>query len=454
MALNQFDPFSYKDPPRFDVTPSYISDTARSLVSTTASVCQDIVNRIKPEEATFNNTIRPLAEDENTRSERENHLRFFTSTSPIKELRDASNAAVTILNDGEIDFCSQRNLFLLIDSIMDTAQKSHSPPIDDQSMYYLTKLHRRFLANGCGIVDDAVRNDLVAKKKRINDLARECRKNMADERTGIWLTREELQGIPISILDRLKTGDGEYNGRLWLPTKTPFTIPGMDHVISESTRQKIHYAVINRMPDNIPLFREMTLLRDETARLLGWPNHFAFKTSQKMVKTPETVKQLLSEIRKSITPLAERLANELLALKSSEAEARGNNQPVENLKLFYWDRSYFLERLGEKTRRVDAVIPEYFELDTTLHKLLAIYEHLLGVRFVPVDTAAHAASGKQLVWHEDVRMFSAWKVDGESPEFLAYAYLDFFPREGKFTHVGQYTLQRVNVSPTFSSRGI
>ncbi|KAF2724833.1 zincin [Polychaeton citri CBS 116435] len=445
MAANQLDPFSYKHPPLFDATASSIVDEARAIVAATVSVCNHVSAKIKPDQADFDNTVRPLAENENARSKRENYLRFYASTSPSRDLRDASNVVASMLNDAETDFFSQRDLFILVDKVMDKIKEGSLRPPDDESMHYLSKFHQRFLANGCGIADDARRSEFVTKKKRATDLARECRKNMADEKTGLWLTREELHGVPERIVSQLIEGDGEHAGHLWLPTKAPFSVPAIDSATRESTRKKIHYAVVNRMPHNVPLFREMTLLRDETARLLGWPNHFAFKTSQKMVKTPDVVCSLLSEVRAALAPVAEELAKDLLELKREEAEARG--EPSCDLKLFFWDRGYFLKQSNEKVRSTDASVSEYFELDTTLQKLLDLYEHLFGVRLVLVNTVADALSDKKLTWHEDVRMFSAWLVDDEEPRFLAYAYLDLFPREGKYTHNGHYALQRRYLKP-------
>jgi len=42
-------------------------------------------------------------------------------------------------------------------------------------------------------------------------------------------------------------------------------------------------------------------------------------------------------------------------------------------------------------------------------------------------------------------MYSVWDVDGSNEEFLGYAYLDFFPRDGKYTHRGCYSLQQVGL---------
>ncbi|WPG97469.1 zincin [Acrodontium crateriforme] len=441
MAADRADTFVHQQPLLFDATALSITAEAQALIDGTTCVSSSILAHISPANANFENTILPLVEDENIRSVRENYLRFHASTSPSQDLRDASQRAATMLNDAETDFFSERRLFALVRSVMVKAKQGSIQLPDAESMHYLSKLHGRFIANGCGIDDDLRRNDFITKKKRVNDLARECRKNLADEKTGLWLTHNELEGVSESLLSRLVAGEGEQAGYLWLPTKAPFSTPALTDSAHESTRKKIYYAVMNRLPLNVALLREMTLLRDELARLLGWPNHLAFKTSQKMVGSPDMVQKLNSEIRLGLTPVAESLAQEFLHLKIKEAKSRG--EPTEDLQIFFWDRYFFQKlRKGLASMSTHAPTSEYFELDNTLNKLFGMYEHLFGVRLVPVDIAANPALDKKLVWHDDVRMFSAWNIDGEKPEFLAYAYFDLFPRDGKYTNAGQYTLQR------------
>ncbi|KAK4500398.1 hypothetical protein PRZ48_008587 [Zasmidium cellare] len=440
MADPKFDSFSHKTPPSFDTTATNIKFDAQALIETTSSLCRRIVDSVTSETATFDNTVRPFAEDENSKSEKENHLRFYASTHPDKELREASYAVTDLFNIAEADLFSRTDYFALVDSVMSKVQSSKPLSLDDELMYYLIKFHQRFVMNGCGITDEQTRETFVSKKKRISELAKQSRKNMANEKTGLWLTRNELRGMDESFVGKLTEGVDEHAGYFWVPTKTPYSVPIFNHATDEATRKKVYYAVWNRMPDNVPMHRELVLLRDETARLAAWPNHFAFKTSQKMMKTPEAVHKLLAEVRAALTPVAEKTAEQLLELKV--AEATSGEESVENVKLFHWDRAYFETKLDEQAGNAESLTSEYFELNTTLGKLLDIYIQIFGVKFVPVEGTSREVLDQGLVWHEDVQMFSVWDVDEAEPGFLGYAYLDLFPRDGKYTHAGQYALQR------------
>jgi metallopeptidase MepB len=69
-------------------------------------------------------------------------------------------------------------------------------------------------------------------------------------------------------------------------TKLPHPNNVLARAKSENTRKKIYYAIKNRLPQNIPLFRELVLARDTLARMLGYSSYLAYKTADKMVKPP------------------------------------------------------------------------------------------------------------------------------------------------------------------------
>ncbi len=235
-------------------------------------------------------------------------------------------------------------MFLLIDSIASRVEES-IPPLDRESRYCLQKLHRRFYPNGCGIESGAQREKFAMKKKRIGDLVRECNKNFTEEAAGLWLTKDELEGVPNSTISRLKPGEGDNAGKLWLPTKVPFSTPALSYARREETRKRIYYVIQNRMAANVTLFREIVLLRDETARMLSYADYMTLRTADKMVRSPEVVAQYLSEVRTAIDPLVAREIEELLRIKEDEAEARGHVAD----RLFFLDILYFSKKRRRKT---------------------------------------------------------------------------------------------------------
>jgi len=78
--------------------------------------------------------------------------------------------------------------------------------------------------------------------------------------------------------------------------------------------------------------------------------------------------------------------------------------------------------------------------------MLRIFEELFGLVFVEItgeerDKISETGKGSDIVWHEDVQLFSVWDDEGEGGEFVGYLYLDLHPRPGKYGHAANFNLQ-------------
>lgn len=428
-------------PPLFNATPTSLVLDAQKLVDGTKRVWDDIVATTTAQTATWDNTISPIIHDENHKSTALRVLRFYASTSPVPELRAASQEATTLFNNAEVDLYARRDMFSLVDAVV----RGPLGDLDGESRYYLERLHRKFYRDGCGITDATVKEQFETRSKMLQDLGREANKNLHEEKTGLWLTPDELDGVPTGFTNSLRRGDGDNEGKLWLPTKVPQSGPVLANAKQEATRKKVYYAIQNRMPANVGLHRQMVLLRDETARMLGYDNHAAFRIADKMMKTPDTVNEFLDQIRHNLVPRGAQLVDEMLQLKRAEAAATGGGTTD---KVFLWDQAYYVRILDDKERLPNQNISEYFELRTTLAKLLGMFEQLFSLRFeeITAEEQETIGGGEPLIWDPDVLMYAVWDRC-EEPAFMGYAYLDFYPREGKYSHGGHYSLQQGFLKP-------
>ncbi|PNP56000.1 hypothetical protein THARTR1_03937 [Trichoderma harzianum] len=428
-----------QSPTSFDATPSSLIEEAKALIDHTRTIWDEVALNVKPDYATFENTIIPIVTDENQKYTRLRILRFYSSTSPSKDLRDASNSATSMINDADMELYSRVDIYHLVTAVWSGIHQDRKD-LDDESIYYVEKLHRKLRQNGCGITDVGRKQAFEQAQKRIQELVKQCAANLHEDTSGIWLSIKELEGVPEKIPAQLKQGEADHEGQVWVKTKVPHPFKIISHAKSEDTRRKVYYAMKNRLPQNIALFRELVLRRDEVARLLEYPNYLAYKTSDKMVRTPEKVINIVDEIRQRIRPHAVKVANELLDLKIKDAIARG--ETAEDQKLFLWDQSFYAGIKLQHESKIRSTISEYFELYHTLDKLLELLGHIFDTLFEPI-TPEHQSllgDGKPLVWHNDVSIYAVWDTR-KSDEFLGYAYFDFFPREGKYGHGGSYATQ-------------
>ena len=445
-------------PIAFDATPSSLVQEAQTLIDRSRTAWDGVVSSAAADlaNATFNNTIRPIIDDENAKLARTRLLRFYASTSPSKELREASHAATTLLNNSDAELLSRPDVFVLVDAVMRNMEKDASSALhlnddddddDGQTKYYVHKLHRAMRMNGCAIPEPGIKETFEQANKRVKELTRKCLENFEEDDSGIWLTAEELDGVPRDYLDRLRKGDGDDNeGKLWVKLKPPGADMVMSYARLAATRKQVYHARCNRLPKNVSLFRELVLARDTVARLLGFPHYLAYKTSQKMVRTPEAVVASLRAIERRIWPAVLRGVDELRSIKAEDESADG-------AKFFLWDDFYY-DRIRDEREApaYDVDLAEYFELYHTLDGLLSVFGRLFDTRIERITEEQQRrlfdngeVAGGPFVCHEDVMMYAVWDTREPAPQdsFIGYAYFDLFPHEGKYGHRGNYTIQWV-----------
>jgi len=186
------------------------------------------------------------------------------------------------------------------------------------------------------------------------------------------------------------------------------------------------------------------LLRDEAARMLGYPNHAAFRIEDKMAKVPETVNTFLADLRSKLAAGGVKERRHLLELKQKDEESRGLKSDD---KFCLWDYRFYDRMMVEQEYSIDeGKVAEYFPLQSTVQGMLEIFEKLFGLVFVKLDAKERgriSPTGKaeDIAWHEDVIIYSVWDDASEGDGFVGYLYLDLHPRQGKYGHAANFNLQ-------------
>jgi metallopeptidase MepB len=399
-----------------------------------------LVKDVTIDRAVFKNVLLPVALDDNKMAIESHIIGFYQAVSTDKALRDASTDAEKLLDDFSIESSMREDVFKLVDAVL---QKKES--LDPESQRLLEKDHKSYIRNGLNLPAGSQRDRFKEIKQRLSAISIEFQKNLNEEQGGIWFSREELDGVPDDVVDGLKIGEGENEGKLWLTFKYPDLFPTLKYATNAETRKRVFVENENKCNDNVPLFREAILLRDEAARLLGYSNHAEFRIEDKMAKTPKTVDDFLGDLRTRLAPGGKKEIEQLLELKKQDLKARSLSD--DDSKYFLWDHRYYDRLMLERDFSLDQqVIAEYFPLQTTIQGMLKIFEELFGLAFVEItgeDRTALADGGKgsDIVWHEDVQVFSVWDDEGEGAGFVGYLYLDLCPRDGKYGHAANFNLQ-------------
>ncbi|MCJ1314153.1 hypothetical protein MMC25_007833 [Agyrium rufum] len=439
-------------PPLFVATPSSVVADMKRIIEEDRKKENEYAKSIKPEEATFDTVLLPMAHDQDKMALEVNILGFYQAVSTDSALRDASTEADKLMSDYGIESSMREDMFALVDAVY---QKK--PELETESQLLLEKSRKVFIQYGLGLPAGAQRERFKVIKKRLSDLAITFQKNLNEENGGIWFTRDELEGIPDNVLETLAVGEGENKGKLRLTFKYPDYFPTIKYAKKESTRREVRMQYENKNMENVPLFKETMVLRDEAARMLGYPNHAAFAIEDKMAKTTEWVDHFLGDLRERLTKGGREEVAHLTEYKQKDMTSQGLGKEYDG-RFYMWDHYFYNRIMEEEEFKVDQQkISEWFPLSSTIRGMLQIFEDLFGMVFVEIvgeDRAAISTTGKgdDVVWHPDVQMFSVWDDEGEGGEFIGYLYLDLHPRDGKYGHAANFNIQPGFIQPNGSRR--
>ncbi len=161
--------------------------------------------------------------------------------------------------------------------------------------------------------------------------------------------------------------------------------------------------------DNNATILEILRLREESAKLLGFPTFAAYRLEDSMARTPEAVRSLLERVWKPARAQALRDRDDLQALVTEEGG---------NFALAPWDWRYYAEKLRQaKANFDDAAIKPYLALDHMIAAAFDCATRLFGVTFSERKDVP--------VWHPDVRV---WEVKDSAGRHKALFYGDYFAR--------------------------
>jgi metallopeptidase MepB len=438
-------PQAYKKPPQappvFTGSPKSIVEDTRRMIEKSRSLEDTIVAEIEAQDASFRDVLLPIALDENDSGLISHIIGFYQSVSTDQAVRDASTKAEQLMDDFSIESSMREDVYKLVEEVTKKNEK-----LDAESQRLLEKTHKHYIRHGLGIPAGPKRDRYKEIKKRLSQLCIIFSKNLNEEVGGIWFDRKELEGVPEDVMSLFAKGESENAGKVRMTFKYPDVFPTLKYAKNPATRKRVYLANENKLPQNIPIFREVILLRDEAARLLGYPNHASFIIEDKMAKTPKTVDDFLGDLRQRLKKGGESERKALTDLKEQDLKSRGMEKSIDG-RYYIWDNRFYDRLMLEKHYSVDQeLISEWFPLETSIRGMLTIFEKLFGMTFVEItgaDRASISPSGKgdDIVWHPDVQVFSVWDSEDQGSGFVGYLYLDLHPREGKYGHAANFNLQ-------------
>src|SRR3954449_11808350 len=289
-----------------------------------------------------------------------------------------------------------------------------------EQLRLLERTYTRFHRAGAGL-DEAAKKRMAEINERLAHLGTAFSHHLlADEQEWYMeLGEGDRDGLPESFVAAAKAAAEERGlpGKAIVTTSRSSMEPFLKSSTRRDLRERIYKAFIargdnNNANDNTAIIGEILGLREESARLLGFPTFAAYRLEDSMAKTPEAVRGLLERVWK---PARARALADRDALQALIAEEGGN------FTLAPWDWRYYAEILRQRRANFDdAAIKPYLVLDHMIEAAFDCATRLFGITFSERKDVP--------VWHPDVRV---WEVKGADGKHKALFYGDYFARPSK-----------------------
>src|SRR5580700_10176348 len=289
-----------------------------------------------------------------------------------------------------------------------------------EQMRLLERTYTRFHRAGAGL-DEAAKARMAEINERLAHLGTTFSHHLLgdEQEWSMELAEGDRDGLSDSFVAAAKAAAEERGmaGKAILTLSRSFVEPFLKTSPRRDLREKVYKAFVARgdngnANDNNATIVETLALREESARLLGYPTFAAYRLEDSMAKTPEAVRGLLERVWRPARARALRDRDDLQALVAEEGG---------NFALAPWDWRYYAEKLRQiRANFDDAAIKPYLALDHMIDAAFDCATRLFGLTF---------SERKDIpVWHPDVRV---WEVRDRDGKHQALFYGDYFTRPSK-----------------------
>ena len=286
-----------------------------------------------------------------------------------------------------------------------------------EQMRVLTLYRRMFVRAGAGL--SAVQSERMAEvMARLASLGTRFSQNVLAEERGWYLalSEEDLEGLPAFVVAMARAAGRErgLNGPVVTLSRS-LIVPFLQFLTKRSLRQQVYEAWVARgangnVHDNRAVATETLRLREERAKLLGYPSFAAYKLEPEMAKTPEAVRGLLMRVWEPARKKALADGAVLQAMRAKDGIA-GPLEP--------WDWRYYSEMRRRAEHDLDeAALKPYLSLEAMLGAQFDCATRLFGLEFRELSLP---------LYHADARI---WEVT-RGGALVALFIGDYFARGSK-----------------------
>ncbi len=301
-------------------------------------------------------------------------------------------------------------------------EQRDSLKLDLESQRLLQITYDEFVHSGAKL-SDADKVELKKLNEEISTLANSFSTKVLDAtKNGAFATSDKgaLAGLSdAQIAGAQQAAQSRKQEGYVLPLQNTTQQPDLSSLSARATRETLFENSWNRAEhgeanDTRDTIARMAQLRAQRAKLLGFPNHAAWKLQDQMAKTPDAAMKFLDALVPGATAKAASEGKDIQDL--IDAQKGG-------LTLQPWDWNFYSEQVRKaKFDLNEAEVKPYFELNNVLEN---------GVFYAATQLLRDNVFKERKdipVYQADVRVFEVSDTGGKP---LALFYCDYFKRDNK-----------------------
>lgn len=372
------------------------------------------------EAPTFENTIVAIEKSGALLTRVRNVFSNMTSAEKSKDLQNIETELAPLQAVHSDNILLNHRLFARVETLYEAR---NTLGLNEEQREVLKQHYESFVRAGAKL-DEGQQARIRVLNEQLSKLETKFEENLlaiTEERSVFIDNVVELDGMNEAAVKAAAEGAEKRGkaGKYLLEITNTTRVPLLTTLNNRKTRQRIWEASAYRGLgrdggiDNRPLILEIAQLRAERAKLLGFPNHAAYKLQNQMAETPDAARKMLDDL---VPGVLAKVHNEAADLKAMIKASGADHE------LAAWDWEYYSEKVRKERFEVDeAAVEPYFELDNVLKNgVFFTMNKLYGIEFRERTDLP--------VYHPDVRVFDVFDKDGS--HFAIY-YVDFFKRDTK-----------------------
>jgi peptidyl-dipeptidase Dcp len=367
---------------------------------------------------TFENTLVPFQRSGRLLNRSLAAFRAVSQASTNPTLQGAKSALAPKIAAHEDAIHLNQKLF---DRVAAIYRQRTTLKLDAESLRLVEIVYDEFVHAGANL-SDSDKSELKKLNEEASTLSNDFSNKLLEATKNAAYTtaaRDALAGLSDS---QLSAAALEANKRgsegFVIPLQNTTQQPLLASLSVRATRDAIFHNSWNRTErgdanDTRADIVRLAQLRAQRAKLLGFPNHAAWKLEDQMAKTPAAALKFMD----ALVPIARAKA----AGEAADIQAVIDGQKA-GFGLQPWDWDFYADQVRKAKFDLDeAQVKPYFELNNVLENgVFYAANRLYGIRFKERKDIP--------VYHPDVRVFEVTDVDGRP---LALFYCDYFKRDNK-----------------------